>query len=148
MLPALATVEMLNGRLSEPAEGDDDLSRAQAALEDASTLIRSETATTWVTDGALDDDVPDVVVMVTLAVARRAYLNPDGIRQETLADHSVTYGGTGAVYLTGAERALVRKAVGLGGIGTISTTRGPLETSCAADDLFPEEQLETMPWST
>src|SRR5262245_61311281 len=104
MLPPLASTEELEARLPEPL-AEDEVARAEAVLVDASTLVRAEAGgNTWVTDGELDDDVPDTIVIVTLTAARRAFLNPDGIRQETLGDHSITHGASGDVFLTKAEK--------------------------------------------
>lgn len=149
MLPALASLDDLLVRLgsTEDELTDVELARAQAALDDSSTLVRTEAGKTWVTDDELDEDIPDVVVMVTLSVARRGLLNPDGYRQETLGDHSVTYGGPDSLYLTDAEKGLIASALGNFALGTISTTRGNLETAPVVDCYNLDDSVEeSAPW--
>lgn len=119
MLPALASLDDLNVRLPEPAEEDADEARAQAALDDASTLVRLTTGQSYVDeDEELIDSIPDVVVVVTLAAARRAYLNPDDVRQESVGPYSVTLAGTG-VYLTDDEKALLSPADTVRGLSSV-----------------------------
>lgn len=121
-LPALASLEALAARLPSGI-ADSDETRAQAALDDASALIRAEAGETWVTDeNELDtDNLPDVVVAVCLAAARRALINPDGVTQESLDGYSTSYSNDSAdIYLTKAERRLVGSA---GGLWVQPTTR-------------------------
>lgn len=125
-LPAFATLEQLAARIPGGIR-DADEARAQAALDDASTLIRSEVSphAGWTTAEALDADVPDIVVMVTLWAARRSYENPEGVSEESLGQYSVSLGNSSSdVYLTAAERRHVRKAAGFLSIGVVATTRG------------------------
>lgn len=134
MLPPLASLEDLQARLPETI-GDVDEPRAEAALQDASALVRAEAGTTWTTNGELDADVPDIIVTVTLAVARRAYLNPEEARQATIGGYSVTY-GPGGTFLTEDEKQLVASiASKQTGLWTIDTTR--------ADNDVPDIYLRT-----
>lgn len=71
-LPALASVTELNVRLPAELAGTEDDTRAQAALDDASALVRDEAGITWTDDDDELEDVPDIVVTITLEVARRA----------------------------------------------------------------------------
>ncbi len=140
-LPALAELADLAARIPGGIEEDDE-PRAQAALDDASALIRAEAGDDWVTDGdppALDtDNLPDVAVTVCLAAARRAFVNPDGVTQESLDGYSTSYRNDSAdVYLTKAERRLISQAGGRTGIGVMPTTR----TSTAPD--VPYVHLDT-----
>ncbi len=86
----------------------EDLARAEAALEDASVLITAEVsaadATVWSdpTVGA-----PAVVVTVALQAAKRAFVNPDGLKYEAVEGYTASVDAVG-VYLTDAEKALVR----------------------------------------
>lgn len=126
-LPALADLEALAARLPSGISEDDE-PRAQAALDDASALIRAESGEDWVTDDAtpvLDEDtLPDVAVTVCLAAARRAFVNPDGVTAEAIDGYSTQYRNDSAdVYLTRAERRLIRRAAGLGTVGVQRTTR-------------------------
>ena len=122
-LPSLASLEELTRRLGV-ALNEAEQERAQAALDDASALIRAEAATTWTdtADPPTLANVPAIVESITLSVARRAYENPSAHADKRVDDISVTYDrrrGEGAVYLTSAERRAVRKAAGVSGVSTI-----------------------------
>jgi len=124
MLPPLASTSELETRLGVTLSGA-DLSRASAALADASALIRQEADEDWVDDEGDLEDVPDIVSSVCLAVAYRAYRNPEGTVQASVGDVSVTYGrqgGGGAIYLTQAELRAVRKAAGKAAVTTLRYT--------------------------
>jgi hypothetical protein len=122
MLPPLASPEDLEARLGVTLAGA-DLSRAAAALDDASALIRQEAGEDWV-DEAQEEllGVPDVVTAICLAAASRAFRNPDGATQTSVGDASVSFsrvGGGAAVYLTEAEQRAVRKAAGRSSAGSV-----------------------------
>ena len=121
MLPPLATVTALGLRLGVTLAGA-DAERAAAVMDDASALIRGEAGTDWV-DGAGDlANVPPIVEAVALAVAYRAFRNPDGVSQTSLGDASVAYdrgSGQAAVYLTRDERRSIRRAAGTTAVGAI-----------------------------
>lgn len=122
-LPAFASVEQLDARTPGGVAAADE-ARALAALEDASTMVRSVAGKTWVTDGELDDGIPDVVVVVTITVARRILANPDGVVQRSIDDYSERLADAQSdVYLTRAERRAVRAAAGKSPMWTLSTTR-------------------------
>ena len=127
-LPSLATLEDFGIRLGvefldaydEPT--DPDGLKAQAALDDASALVRSEVGLDWVDEYGDLEVVPDVAVSITLAVAGRVYQNPQGFSQATVGDSSVSYareGNAGSLYLTKSERAALRKLGGNPGYGEI-----------------------------
>jgi hypothetical protein len=126
VLPAFATLEQLTARV---AGGQVNDARAQAVLDDASARIRAEAVKTWVTDGELDADVPDIVVAVCLQAALRAYQNPERLTQEGIGTGYVQSNVSADVYLTKAELRLVRRAAGNTGLWTKPTTRGRVETS-------------------
>lgn len=146
----LADLAALSARLGmaldeHEAEGE----RAQAALEDASALVRSESGKDWLDEH--DDlvlDLPEIIAQVTLAAAYRAFRNPDGTAQASVGDVSVSYsrdGAAGSVFLTRAERRAVRKAGGVVAVGSLTLQtpylqgQDPLYTS----DGFP---LGPLPW--
>lgn len=113
MAASLADIGQLAERLGVTIVPDSATGlRAQAALDDASALIRSEGAA-W-PDPNL---APDIVVAVCLAVAMRAYRNPDGVTQASVGDVAVTYSagatGGGAIFLMKNELRAVRKAAGV-----------------------------------
>jgi hypothetical protein len=113
----LATLEEFSDRV--PGSIDQaDSARAQANLVDASALIRAEAGEEW------DDGAPDSVKAICMAVAKRAFLNPDGINSMSVDGHSATFAtGSPDVYLTAAERRAVRRAAGATSVWTLSTTR-------------------------
>lgn len=123
-LPAFATLPQFAARIPGGVPGEDE-KRAQAALDDASALIRSEAGKNWTTtDDELDADIPDVITTVCIAAARRAFINPEGVRREAVGDTSQEYDtANGDVYLKAAEKVLVRRSAGKRTVGTIATTR-------------------------
>jgi hypothetical protein len=109
----------------------EDKARAEAALEDATTLALAEIseskATVWRSSS------PGVISLVILKAARREYDNPEGFAQESLADHSVTLGESSGVYLTGREiRQIVRAARGRTGFTGAVRTPSAYASSRAA----------------
>lgn len=142
MLPALASLEQLEERIG----GISNEAAAQAALDDASALVRAEApAAGWATDP--DVEPPDVVVVVVLTAATRALRNPDGAQSETIGNYSVSYGaGLAGVWLTKNERRVVRQAVsGAGGIGSVELV-SPWEASVRTVPV--DIGGDPMPWVT
>lgn len=133
MLPPLADLAALSERLGlvlvddhdEPTSPDGV--RAMAALSDASALVRQEAGQDYIDAdhdeldfGDLSQRAIDVLQSVTIAVAYRAYRNPDGTTQTSVGDVSVSYsrqGVEGALFLTEAEKRLIRRAVGKSSAG-------------------------------
>ena len=105
----LATTEELTVRLGGTLSAVEE-TRADAALADASALVRDEGDPDWT-----EDDVPARVHSIVLQAARRAFRNPEGYSQSSIGDVSVSYsrsGAQGAVYLTRPEHRAVRRAAG------------------------------------
>lgn len=128
VLPAFATVEELAFRIPGGI-ATEDVDRAEAALADASALIRAEAGKTWVNDLNELSGVPDAIVAVTIAASRRALTNPDGVASETVPDYSRTFAATSLsadIYLTKGERRVVLRAAGRSGLWTLATTRRDL----------------------
>lgn len=127
LLPPLASVADLEARLGFGTLTGNNLSRAEAALDDASSLIRSLAGMDWIDDmealdfGELAARDIDSLESTCLAVAARAYRNPEGARQASVGDTSVSYGAApgGSVYLTPAEMKVIRHIGGLPSIGTV-----------------------------
>jgi hypothetical protein len=115
-LPPLVTD--LATRLGVPLSGA-DAERAQAALEDATALALAEVphlAAQWL------HAAPEAAHVVILKAARREWENPQGIRSETVDDHSATVAITSGVYLTASERATLARVAGARGFtGSIRT---------------------------
>lgn len=118
-LPALVSLD--DFALRTPGIDAVDEDRAQACLDDASALIRAEAAVTWVDDDGGLAEVPEVVVAVCVAVALRAWLNPDGARSEQIGNYSVTWADSSTgVYLSEGERRMIRRAAGRSAIGAVT----------------------------
>lgn len=139
MLPAFATIDDLAARTPGGSITSTDEPRAQAALDDASAKIRAEAGLSWVDDGGdVVEDLPDIIVVVCLAAALRAFVNPEGLVGESIGTYSETRPNPSTdVYLTAAERRLIHKAAGASrGLWAQPTTRGPLETPGGDDTVY------------
>lgn len=106
-LPPLVTVDDLEARLGTTIGSLTDQSRAGSLLDGASAFIRAVAGLTWETV-----PVPDVVKEIALSVTARAWHNPSGFKQRSLADASWTYSDDSGMYLTPAERRLLVNASG------------------------------------
>jgi hypothetical protein len=127
MTVSLATLDALKARVPGGIEQPDE-ARAQAALDDASALVRQAVGTTY-----LDEDgvtllatVPEIVASITLQCALRGFLNPpDGLRQTNLDGYGESF-ERGGIYLTSDERSTLAAVPISGsrkGLTVISTTR-------------------------
>ena len=98
-------------QLASYMQSDLDQASAELARSLAAALIRAEVGAS--TYDAMTDLSP--FLPVALEVARRALLNPGGVRSESVDDYSVTYASefVGGAALTEAERALVLAAAGV-----------------------------------
>ena len=105
-MTALATLAEFEARYGDTLSGADVI-RAEALLDDASVLVRD------VADEPDWDDVsaPARAVQIVLAVALRAYNNPDGLINERLGDASWGWwhGTQPGVYLTKDEADALRR---------------------------------------
>lgn len=107
---ALASKEDFEAR---HGAGDD---RIEALLADASSLILNEvegSAAAWAsTEETEDVTVPDVVVGVCVAIAYRAWSNPDALSSEQLGAHTQAWADRSgeALQITKAERRIVKRA--------------------------------------
>jgi hypothetical protein len=128
MLPALATVNDLEARLGLDADtlAGPERARAQAALDDASALVREETRQDWVDPVTTDITAPAPLVRVVLGASLRTYRNPDSEISQTIGPFSRTLKAAEVgVYLTPAELAIVRRyRKESTGLWTQRTTRG------------------------
>ena len=144
-LRPLAEVAALSDWIGDAIpEGTPDHTRAAAALRIASHTVRSHVGRTWAEGEAVPGDVADV----TLAVAGRVYLNPDGWGNVRLDDF-----GAGqrpveewGAYLTASEKRILddyrpRKVSGL---GVLSTHREPLREH--GSGLVPTPDGPPFPW--
>ena len=150
MLPPLATIDQLAARL--PADVPlDDQARAEAALTDASALVRDEAGATWVDSTGALTAVPDIVVVIVLEVAFRAL------------DRSFTYGengearANGGLYLKADEKQRLNAAVTGGtkpALWVLTTTRGEMsdvdyrpDSSAPLSDPIPWGYTGPTPWN-
>lgn len=141
-LPAFASLEDLASRIPAGIAVADE-ARAQAALDDASALIRLEAGKDWAEGDELDPDIPPIVVTVTTAVARRAFVNPDGLTQETTGPFSVSVSNASAdIYLTKTERALLRRAAGRFELTSVRVEAPAGAAASRWDDLSELEDAE------
>jgi hypothetical protein len=111
-LTPLAPVSALEERLGVPVGSlvDEDLTRATRALEDASHLVRVESGVLWV-DSLGTPIAPEAVVVVVLQIAKRTYINPDGLSSESVEGYSwQTDQQTMGIYLSEDELRTVRAA--------------------------------------
>lgn len=127
-MAALALVSDLETRLgvSPGSLAGPDLARASATLDDVSALVIAEGDATWTSV-----TVPATVKVIALRAAVRAYRNPEGFVSESLGDYSfrLADGEQTGLYLTDAERDLIRRAAGIAGEGLWSVgTPSPFET--------------------
>lgn len=145
----LANVSALSDWLGEPITEPEDITRAGSVLTAASVLVRNFTGKTWLTDaGDIDPDLPDDVLMVTVQVAARGYINPEGWRDERVDD----WGGQGRVvpeaglFLTASERTILtgHRAAKPAGIGVMATTRR--ESVPTLDSYVPTDGGTWIPW--
>jgi len=145
MLPALATLNDLEARLGlEPGElfGAERV-RAQAALDDASALVREETRRDWV-GVAGEITAPPSLIRITLGAAQRTYRNPDGEISQTTGPFSRTIKAADVgVYLTPAEVEICRRyRQESTGLWTLRTTRGDDDDST----LYMDDQYGLEPF--
>ena len=92
--------------------------------------------------GRLESGIPDGIAHVVVAVAARLWVNPTGASSAGAAPFSSSWPVGFA--LTAAEAEMVDAAMGstrVRGLGTISTTRGPIETSDVWVDVVGGEPL-------
>lgn len=102
-----------------------ELAAAEAAIDDASALIRAESGRSWLDEDGLPDER---VVPLVLSVALRAFRNPDGYATETVGSWTGVFGGSGqdtasGVYLTSHERRQLQALMGAGGLVSVPVER-------------------------
>lgn len=142
-LKALAEVSALELRLgfeTGTLQGP-DLARAQAALADASALVRAEANKAWL-DSDSNVTAPAQVVTIVVKAALREFKNPDGFTSEQMGDYSYRTDNAGGVYLTEDERRIVRSAAGSGAYGAWTVHTPSNYDTTALVDPFDYVQAE------
>jgi hypothetical protein len=90
--------------------------------------------------------LPDQATAVVLSAAGRAYVNPQQVSYETIGPMSVQRPqGSGGLYLTRADKAALKSAVGRGGAFTVDptpATADPSPTYPVDDDYGPPLEYE------
>lgn len=126
MDPALATISQLEARLGVALGtlAGADLAKAQADLEDASSLVRAETGRSWL-DADNKPAAPDPVVTVVLKAALRCYRNAEGYTSESEDGYTWRREPDSVTpYLIEPEIQLLRRyAVSSSKLYTLPTTR-------------------------
>lgn len=123
-LPPLAPLSALVRKLGYTPE-DEEADRAEHILSEASDLIRDTGGVDWVDDNGVLSGVPRRVAQICVAVAYRAFTNPEALSQRTIGDSSKSFDrakreGGEAVYLTEAEEKAVQKAAGTSGMVSVT----------------------------
>lgn len=136
-LPPLATLAAMEVRLGVPVGSltGADKTRAEAALDDVSALVRDEAGRDWV--NALNVAVaPPGVAVVVLQAAMRCYRNPEGLTGESVGPYSWQgQQGETTLYLTDSEIRAIHAAVRAEGTGWTGT--GSVRTPSAYDSPAP-----------
>ena len=116
--PALATTDDLEAR----GVTTSDASRAQAALDDATAVHRDVASPEdWLDDDGNLETVPDIVVAICCRAVQRSLDNPQAVQAEGIGSYNVTFANSSPdVYLTKAERASIRRAVGKVSLGAVT----------------------------
>lgn len=138
-LSPLASVDDLATWLGVTLEGV-AAERAGAVLDAASAMVRAEAGQDW--DGT---EAPADVIALVIRVAANMWANPTGVSQQATGPFSVSYGSA----LSDADRDLLGKHKPHGGLFTISTTRGCMETDSVYVDVVGSDEplpVSRSPW--
>ena len=100
-----------------------DVARSKALLDQAMVYVRLLApckAATWLTYA----DLPHDVKVMLIAAVGRLFSAPNGVRQETIGEYSVTYGSGGTADtgpFTAAEAKVITQTAGCSGSGKLKT---------------------------
>jgi len=136
-MPPLASLALLARKIGYTPV-DSERERAEHLLDEASELIRDVAGKTWLDSVGALDSVPRRVARICVAVAYRAFGNPEALTQRSIGDSSKSYDRSGLdggedVYLTPGEEDSIKKAAGSGSF--VSMT---LVSPYSADNLDTE----------
>lgn len=125
-LPPLAPFSKLVRKLGYAPEGP-ERDRAEHLLDEASELIRDKAGKTWTDDDGVLSEVPRRIALICVAVAFRAFGNPEGLTQRSIGDSSKSFDrskreGGEDIYLTKAELDDVVRLGGESGSSFFSAT--------------------------
>lgn len=150
MAPPLAAFTQFTARLGRSLVGE-EVTRAEALIEDASAIARGHVGLTWF--DVDDDDVevltaPDGVAAIVLAAALRVFRNPGGYVSESTGDWSGSRaaGATG-VEFTEPEVRMLRVLAGQSNVISVPVERDDIVGGAAvaewAHDQFDGDPI---PW--
>jgi hypothetical protein len=133
-----ADIEDFEARHGDLSEADQET--VEALLEDASALVAAEagdSAEEWLTDSS--SEPPREVSVVCIAMAYRAWRDPDGVSRERLGAAEVEYRADvpDSIWLTDNERRTVQRAAKIGSFKAVT-----LETPYSGSDI---EDLPDLP---
>ncbi len=147
MLPPLATLSQFEARIGRSVTAGAETDRANALIEDASSLVRFEAGEDWVDENGILTVVPDVAVTITLASATRGWYNPAQVQSEQLGAAMVRFGD---VWLTGAEADRLKRLSDDGAFKSVQLSGGfgfdgdPLIGWCPCDN---NDDGLSVPWA-
>lgn len=127
--PTLVETTALESLLGVTFDAADSV-RAVEVLRIVSASVRRAARQTWVDDEGDIEEVPEDVRGLVLEAAATLWVNPTGVSYQSAGPFAANFTDP----LSEDERTRLRHdyAEGqVGGLGTISTTRGPVETTPA-----------------
>jgi hypothetical protein len=134
MLPSLVTLDQLADRMTI-----EDDTAAEAAIADASALVRLVARTNWVNEESELQPVPDPIQVVVLGAVQRYLKNPDGYSSIQVSQFAAsTRGAASAVFLTDAEKDLIRAVVRVNRIYSIAIEVDGLARPPVIDEESPD----------
>jgi hypothetical protein len=98
--------------------------RARGCLQDACILVREVADNTYEAEAP-----PDIVVMVAIGSARRAFINPDGVVASGIDGYDRRFAVSSAnpdIYITQREADAIRRKVGRAGVWALGVSRGDI----------------------
>ncbi|MFE3144743.1 hypothetical protein [Streptomyces scopuliridis] len=142
-MAALATLDALVARLGRPLDDEAETALAQAALDDASDLVRHY-GLPWT-----PENCPPIVRRVVLRAAERTVRNPENARSEMEGAYQIALPASLPISgeLTDEEQAVVEKAAGFDDLVSVRITR--TDALCRPTTVYvdPEGPGEPIPFS-
>lgn len=145
-LPPLASVDELSARTGQSYDGRDWV-RAEAALSDASALVRGEAGLDWYDPDTEAITAPGVARAIVLRLAAQVMRNPLGYTSETAGEftYHLPAGQAGMVLTAADRRVLQRIAVG-GSLASVSIERDYLISDAPRVEVAGWPDADAVPW--